>query len=73
MLSPRDMALQLPARQNQQTNLERVVSNGLEFILTFDQRACVLMVPHVTMFCEKLHNQMVVGSVMLMTCEIFVV
>ncbi|PWA92783.1 WD40 repeat-containing protein [Artemisia annua] len=36
MVSPRDMALQLLARQNQQTSSERVVSNGLEFIITFD-------------------------------------
>lgn len=36
MASPRVMALQLLARQNQQTSPERVVSNGLEFIITFD-------------------------------------
>ncbi|PWA70332.1 WD40 repeat-containing protein [Artemisia annua] len=53
MLSPRDMTLQLPARLNQQTNPERVVSNGLEFILTFDQRACVPMVPHVSFVRAK--------------------
>ena len=63
MLSPRDMALQLPARQNQQTNPVRVVSNGLEFILTFDGLVCQWY----PRLCE---TKWLWVQVMLRTCEI---